>query len=64
MDRSVLEGDPHSIVEAMAINGYCTGASKGPLYIRAEYPLAVERLKRAIDQAHELGLLGDHVIWN
>jgi NADP-reducing hydrogenase subunit HndC len=62
MDRSVLEGDPHSVVEAMAINGYCTGASKGLVYIRAEYPLAVERLKHAIDQAHELGLLGDHIM--
>ena len=61
MDRSILEGDPHSVVEAMAINGYCTGASKGLVYIRAEYPLAVERLKIAIKQAKEYGLLGEHI---
>ena len=51
MDRSILEGDPHSIIEAMAINGYCTGASKGMIYIRAEYPLAIHRLEVAIAQA-------------
>ena len=62
MDRSILEGDPHSIVEAMAINGYCTGASKGLVYIRAEYPLAINRLKTAINQAREYGLLGDHIL--
>lgn len=61
MDRSILEGDPHSVIEAMAINGYCTGASKGLVYIRAEYPLAIERLKTAIGQARELGLLGDQI---
>ncbi len=61
MDRSILEGDPHSIVEAMAINGYCTGASEGLVYIRAEYPLAVERLKNAIKQAREYGLLGENI---
>jgi len=61
MDRSVLEGDPHSVIEAMAINGYCTGASKGLVYIRAEYPLAVERLKTAIKQAREYGFLGDDI---
>ena len=61
MDRSILEGDPHSIVEAMAINGYCTGATKGLVYIRAEYPLAVERLKIAIRQAKEYGLLGENI---
>lgn len=61
MDRSILEGDPHSIVEAMAINGYCTGASKGLVYIRAEYPLAVERLKIAIQQAKEYGFLGENI---
>lgn len=61
MDRSILEGDPHSIIEAMAINGYCTGASKGLVYIRAEYPLAVHRLKVAIKQAEECGLLGEHI---
>jgi NADH:ubiquinone oxidoreductase subunit F (NADH-binding)/(2Fe-2S) ferredoxin len=61
MDRSVLEGDPHSVIEAMAINGYCTGASRGLVYIRAEYPLAVQRLKIAINQAREYGLLGEHI---
>ena len=53
MDRSVLEGDPHSVIEAMAIAGYAIGASYGLVYIRAEYPLAIERLKNAIKQAHE-----------
>jgi NADP-reducing hydrogenase subunit HndC len=62
MDRSILEGDPHSVLEAMAINGYCTGASKGLIYIRAEYPLAIERLKIAIRQAREYGLLGDNIM--
>ncbi len=62
MDRSILEGDPHSIIEAMAINGYCTGASKGLVYIRAEYPLAIERLKVALDQAREFGLLGENIM--
>jgi len=62
MDRSILEGDPHSVLEAMAINGYCTGASEGLIYIRAEYPLAVERLKIAIRQAKEFGLLGEHIL--
>ena len=61
MDRSILEGDPHSVLEAMAINGYCTGASKGLIYIRAEYPLAIDRLKIAIGQAREYGLLGDNI---
>lgn len=61
MDRSILEGDPHSVLEAMAINGYCTGASKGLIYIRAEYPLAIERLKIALRQAREYGLLGDNI---
>ncbi len=61
MDRSILEGDPHSVIEAMAINGYCTGADKGLVYIRAEYPLAVERLKIAIRQAEEYGLLGANI---
>ncbi len=61
MDRSILEGDPHTVLEAMAINGYCTEASKGLIYIRAEYPLAIERLKIAIDQAREYGLLGDDI---
>lgn len=62
MDRSILEGDPHSILEAMAINGYCTGASHGLIYIRAEYPLAIERLKTAIRQANEYGLLGKDIM--
>ena len=58
MDRSVLEGDPHSVLEAMAIAGYAIGATQGYIYIRAEYPIAVERLQIAIQQARELGLLG------
>ena len=62
MDRSILEGDPHSVVEAMAVNGYCTGASKGLVYIRAEYPLAIKRLRIAIDQAREYGLLGENIL--
>jgi NADH:ubiquinone oxidoreductase subunit F (NADH-binding)/(2Fe-2S) ferredoxin/Pyruvate/2-oxoacid:ferredoxin oxidoreductase delta subunit len=61
MDRSILEGDPHTVIEAMAINGFCTGASNGLVYIRAEYPLAIERLKKAIDQAREYGLLGKNI---
>ena len=62
MDRSIMEGDPHSIVEAMAICGYSIGASKGLVYIRAEYPLAIQRLKRAIAQAREYGLLGNNIL--
>ncbi|MCG8698741.1 MAG: NADH-quinone oxidoreductase subunit NuoF [Bacteroidales bacterium] len=62
MDRSILEGDPHSVLESMAINGYCTGANKGLIYIRAEYPLAIDRLKIAIEQAREYGLLGDNIL--
>ena len=62
MDRSILEGDPHSVIEAMAVNGYCTGASKGLIYIRAEYPLAIERLRTAIAQAREYGLLGERIL--
>lgn len=61
MDRSVLEGDPHSVLEAMAIAGYAIGASQGYIYVRAEYPIAVGRLKIAIKQAQELGLLGEHI---
>ncbi len=61
MDRSVLEGDPHSVLEAMAICGYAIGASNGLIYIRAEYPLAVHRLKVAIAQAREYGLLGKNI---
>jgi NADP-reducing hydrogenase subunit HndC len=62
MDRSILEGDPHSVLEAMAINGYCTGSDKGLIYIRAEYPLAVERLKIAMAQARDYGLLGEKIL--
>ncbi|MEG0647725.1 MAG: NADH-quinone oxidoreductase subunit NuoF, partial [Bacteroides sp.] len=62
MDRSIMEGDPHSIVEAMAICGYSIGASKGLVYIRAEYPLAIQRLKKAIAQAREYGLLGNNIL--
>lgn len=61
MDRSVLEGDPHSVLEAMAICGYAIGATKGLIYIRAEYPLAIQRLKIAIKQAREYGLLGSKI---
>jgi NADH-quinone oxidoreductase subunit F/NADP-reducing hydrogenase subunit HndC len=62
MDRSILEGDPHSVLEAMTVNGFCIGASKGVIYIRAEYPLAIERLKIAINQAREFGLLGEKIL--
>jgi len=62
MDRSILEGDPHTVLEAMAINGYCIGANKGLVYIRAEYPLAIQRLKIAIQQAREFGLLGNNIL--
>ncbi len=61
MDRSILEGDPHALLEAMAIAGYAIGATKGYVYVRAEYPIAVNRLQIAIDQAHEYGLLGDNI---
>jgi NADH:ubiquinone oxidoreductase subunit F (NADH-binding)/(2Fe-2S) ferredoxin len=62
MDRSILEGDPHSVIEAMAIGGFCIGATKGLVYIRAEYPLAIDRLKIAINQAREYGLLGTDLL--
>ncbi|MBP7507548.1 MAG: NADH-quinone oxidoreductase subunit NuoF [Prolixibacteraceae bacterium] len=62
MDRSILEGDPHSVIEAMAICGYSIGADKGLVYIRAEYPLAINRLKIAINQAREYGLLGEDIL--
>ncbi|AYD39497.1 NADH-quinone oxidoreductase subunit NuoF [Clostridium fermenticellae] len=62
MDRSILEGDPNSVLEAMAIAGYAIGASKGVIYIRAEYPLAVNRLRIAIDQAVKCGLLGNNIL--
>ena len=61
MDRSVLEGDPHSVIEAMAICGYACGATKGYIYVRAEYPIAVKRLNIAIEQAREYGLLGKNI---
>jgi len=61
MDRSVLEGDPHAVIEAMAIAAYAVGADQGYIYIRAEYPIAVNRLQIAIDQAREMGLLGDNI---
>ena len=61
MDRSVLEGDPHSVIEAMTIAGYAIGANQGYIYVRAEYPIAVERLEIAIRQAEEAGMLGDNI---
>ena len=61
MDRAVLEGDPHAVLEAMAIAGYAIGASMGYIYVRAEYPTAISRLRIAIDQAKELGLLGENI---
>ncbi|NCC67974.1 MAG: NADH-quinone oxidoreductase subunit F, partial [Clostridia bacterium] len=62
MDRSVLEGDPNTILEAMAIAGYAIGSNHGYIYVRAEYPIAVKRLKIALDQAHELGLIGKNIL--
>ncbi|MDF2987299.1 MAG: Respiratory-chain dehydrogenase domain 51 kDa subunit [Eubacterium sp.] len=62
MDRSVLEGDPHSLIEAMSIAGYAIGATEGFIYVRAEYPIAVKRLQIAIEQAKEYGILGDNVL--
>ena len=62
MDRSILEGDPHSVIEGMVIAGYAVGASKGFFYIRAEYPLAIERIQKAIEQARDYGLLGDNIL--
>lgn len=61
MDRSILEGDPHSLLEAMAIAGYAIGSTQGYVYVRAEYPIAVDRLQLAIDQAREYGLLGKNI---
>lgn len=63
MDRSILEGDPHCVVEAMMIAGFAIGANKGYIYVRAEYPIAVKRFQKAIDQAREYGILGKN-IWN
>ncbi|MDQ0291771.1 NADH:ubiquinone oxidoreductase subunit F (NADH-binding)/Pyruvate/2-oxoacid:ferredoxin oxidoreductase delta subunit/(2Fe-2S) ferredoxin [Oligosphaera ethanolica] len=62
MDRAVLEGDPHSVLEAMTIGGYAIGSDIGIIYIRAEYPLAITRLRIAIDQAHEMGFLGKNIL--
>jgi NADH-quinone oxidoreductase subunit F/NADP-reducing hydrogenase subunit HndC len=62
MDRSILEGDPHSVIEAMAIAGFTVGATKGYFYIRAEYGLAITRVRKAIDQAYKLGLLGKNIL--
>ena len=62
MDRSILEGDPHSVLEAMAICGFAIGADEGYIYIRAEYPLAIKRLKIAIEQAEKAGLLGENIL--
>ena len=62
MDRSILEGDPHAVIEAMIIAGYAVGASEGYIYVRAEYPLAVDRLNRAIAQAEDMGLLGTDIM--
>ena len=61
MDRSILEGDPHAVLEAMEIAGYTIGANKGFIYVRAEYPIAVKRLKIAIEQAREYGILGKNI---
>lgn len=61
MDRSILEGDPHCVVEAMMIAGYAVGADKGYIYVRAEYPIAVKRFQTAIDQAKEYGILGKNI---
>lgn len=58
MDRSILEGDPHSVLEAMIIAGYAIGANQGYIYVRAEYPIAVDRFRVAIKQARDYGLLG------
>ena len=62
MDRSILEGDPHGVIEGMIIAGYAVGASKGIVYVRAEYPLAIQRLKTAIKQAREYGFLGESIL--
>lgn len=61
MDRSVLEGDPFGVIEAMTIAGYAISASQGYIYVRAEYPLAVTRINKAIEKAYEVGLLGDNI---
>ena len=61
MDRSILEGDPHSVIEGMIIAGYAIGTTKGLVYIRAEYPLAIERLSKGIDSARKKGYLGERL---
>ena len=62
MDRSVMEGDPHSVLEGMIVSGYACGAEKGYIYVRAEYPLAIQRLQKAIDDARDYGLLGENIL--
>jgi len=62
MDRSIMEGDPHSVLEGMAISAYAIGAEKGYIYVRAEYPLAIKRLQIAIEQARQYGLLGENIL--
>ncbi len=62
MDRSIMEGDPHSIIEGMLIAAYATGATEGYIYVRAEYPLAIQRLSKAIEQAREIGILGENIL--
>ena len=62
MDRSIMEGDPHKMIEGMMIGAYAVGAKEGYIYVRAEYPLAISRLKLAISQAEECGLLGDNIL--
>ena len=62
MDRSIMEGDPHKMIEGIMIAAYAVSAQEGYIYVRAEYPLAISRLKRAIEQAEEYGLLGDHIL--
>lgn len=62
MDRSMLEGDPHSVIEGMIIAGFAIGAMQGYFYVRAEYPLAIERVQKAVDQAYEYGLLGENIL--
>ncbi|MDA6987083.1 NADH-quinone oxidoreductase subunit L, partial [Escherichia coli] len=62
MDRSMMEGDPHRVLEGMMIAGIATGAHEGYIYVRAEYPLAVARLQRAIELAEEFGILGENIL--
>jgi NADH:ubiquinone oxidoreductase subunit F (NADH-binding) len=61
MDRSIIEGDPHAVIEGMIIGGYAIGAKMGYVYIRAEYPIAVERLTAAIEEAYRRGILGQNI---